>query len=86
MAPWSDSLAPVTGGIAESGKRRAPSLGLARKILQRNSVCKETTRPECRSQPSSSLVAHEKLTGAHDPQLALQKSGGLGRSMVHGRW
>ena len=59
------------------GKRRAPFPGLVSTTLQRNSDCKQTTQPECRNQQTSSLRGPEKHTGAHDPQHALQKNGGL---------
>ena len=50
---------------------------LALTMLQNYSACKQTTQPECRKQPTRSLAAQEKLSGAHDPQHALQKNGGL---------
>ena len=59
------------------GKRRAPFLGLAWTILQRNSDCKQTTRPVCRNRQTFQLGGPAKLTSAHDPRHALQKNGGL---------
>ena len=44
---------------------------------QRLQVYRDCRSQHCRSQQISSWVAKKKLTGAHDPQHALQKSGGL---------
>ena len=69
MARWSAALLlgwwrQKRGGVQLRSKRQAASHGLAWTIHQKNSDCQQTAHPE-------------KLTGAHDPQRALQKNGDI---------
>ena len=59
-------------------RRQAASHGLVLMTLLKSSACKQTTQPECRSQPTSSLAARKSITSAHDPAArACRKTRGL---------
>ena len=78
-APWSAAWPcgwwrQKRGDAQPRSKRQAASHGLAWTIHQKNSDCKQTRVQES---ANFQVGGPEKLTGADDPQHALQKNGGL---------
>ena len=82
MAPWSAAW-PLEwwqqerGEALSRGKRRAPSPGLACNDSAEGQRLQADHAARLQESANFQLGDPEKHTGAHDPQLALQKNGGL---------